>query len=158
MIASFILRAGSVLIILLLIFSLITSWWTWKRFFGAFCFASYVLCVGGTIYCVLNESPFWYDRGDRMMLFYPQFNQQFWFEGFLAGSVMLTFAFSLIFLHDFAPHVKNPILKYFVSILAILVVFAAATTLVMFFTWKNEHYMSGTRLGPYIEKVRDLLK
>lgn len=143
----------------LFVYSLLFGFWTKKKFFGAVAAITYLLCVGGTIFCVLNDSPFWYFHpSGQMKVFYPQYNHQFLFEGLLAGSTMLIFALSLIIMHEFVPYMEEGFYKRLVGIVCLWLFFSSLLTLVMFFTWKNEYYMADTGFGPYLAKLRDLLK
>lgn len=54
---------------LALIYSFMTFWWTWKKFFAVISVISYIMCIGGTIYCVLNDGSFWYSRGGVVKVF-----------------------------------------------------------------------------------------
>jgi hypothetical protein len=147
----------SILLFLLLFYTLIINWWSFKKLFGFLSFLIYGACAGGTIFCVLNESSFFYPRGaNGLILFYPSFQHQTVLEGWMASSMMLFGGLSLILLHEMGNKMENSFLKKFLSTLMIWLFWCCTLTLVMFFTWKNMYYMSNTPLGPYLAILRDL--
>lgn len=71
---------------------------------------------------------------------------------------MILFAANLVFIHEALPKIRMQSLRMGMTLVNIFVFISSFLTLVMFFTWKNEHYMAETPLGAYIAKLRDLLK
>lgn len=143
----------------MLIYSMIGNWWTKKKLLATIAAITYLACVGGSIFCVLNDSPFWYYHpSGQFKVFYPQYNHQFLFEGLLAGSTMIAFAASLVIMHEIVPSMEEGFKKRLVGIVCIWLFFSSLLTLVMFFTWKNEYYLAESAFGPYLAKLRDLLK
>jgi hypothetical protein len=152
-----ILSGISIFLFILLFYTLIINWWNYKKLFGFISFLIYGACAGGTIFCVLNESSFFYPRGSNgLILFYPSFQHQTVMEGWMASSMMVFGGLSLILLHEWIPKMENSIWKKVLSTLLIWWFWCCTLTLVMFFTWKNMYYMSNTPLGPYLAILRDL--
>eukprot|EP01080_Neovahlkampfia_damariscottae_P002626 gene2626-3823_t len=151
-----ILSGIGIFIFILFLYSLITNWWNSKKIFGVISFVTYGACVGGSVFCVLNESSFFYPRGNSVIIFYPSFQHQTVIEGWLAGGVMILGGLSLIILHDLIPKMENGMFKKIFSTISIWLFWCCVITLVMFFTWKNAYYMSNTPIGPYLAVLRDL--
>jgi hypothetical protein len=147
-------------LILLLVRSIADGWWTKRRFFTVLSWIAYVLCIGGTVFNILDNAPLYYKhpQSSSYMFFYPMYNRQFALEGYFAGSVMILFASSLLGMSEFLKSYPDGFMKKIISTVFLWIFWTSVFTIVVFFTFKQPHWLSGTVLYPYVRKIVNLFQ
>mmetsp|Transcript_2567 Transcript_2567/g.3710 ORF Transcript_2567/g.3710 Transcript_2567/m.3710 type:complete len:347 (+) Transcript_2567:1497-2537(+) len=119
----------------------------------------YIICVGGIVYTRINSPPSTTFTGRSWILFYPQQQQMLYAEGFIASTMMVIVALSILFISEVLPRFKMAFwIRRLLSCISVAIFFSSAITVVGFFILKNRWYMSGAQgVGNFIALYSNLL-